>query len=103
MNSTDFGQQQHVLVTGGDGFWGRHVVRALAAHGAQDVFVPQRATYDLRQEADVARMVDDFPATLVIHLAATVGGIESKWPRDTLSFTVGRSLFRARSDRRSTP
>jgi GDP-L-fucose synthase len=75
MNSTDFWQQQRVLVTGGDGFLGRHVVRALAAHGAQNVFIPQRAAYDLRQEADVARMIDDFPATLVIHLAATVGGI----------------------------
>jgi GDP-L-fucose synthase len=31
--------------------------------------------YDLRQEADVVRLYAENPATMVIHLAATVGGI----------------------------
>ncbi|MCD4684535.1 MAG: GDP-L-fucose synthase [Anaerolineae bacterium] len=75
MSATDFWQQQRVLVTGGSGFLGRHVGREIEACGAQDVFIPERPAYDLRQEADVARMYRDFPATLVIHLAATVGGI----------------------------
>lgn len=75
MSAANFWSQQRVLVTGGNGFLGRHVVHELVARGAQDVFIPEHSTYDLRQEADVARLYHDFPATLVIHLAATVGGI----------------------------
>jgi GDP-L-fucose synthase len=64
-----------VIVTGGAGFLGSHLVTALKAHGARDVFVVRSATYDLRREADVHKLFADVKATLVIHLAAVVGGI----------------------------
>jgi GDP-L-fucose synthase len=64
-------------VTGGAGFLGRHIERALAARGvpAQAIFVPERRNYDLRSEAAVQRMYDDAQCDIVIHLAAVVGGI----------------------------
>jgi GDP-L-fucose synthase len=64
-----------VIVTGGSGFLGRHVVAACAKAGCRDVVVPRKATYDLTHEADVARMYADHRPDVVIHLAAVVGGI----------------------------
>jgi GDP-L-fucose synthase len=70
-----FWAEQSVIVTGGAGFLGRHVVSALHARGAKRVFVVRSAAYDLRHEADVQRLYQDVTATMVIHLAASVGGI----------------------------
>jgi GDP-L-fucose synthase len=63
-----------VLVTGGAGFLGSHVVERLRADGIDPV-VPRRSDYDLTVEADVARLFDEAEPELVIHLAAEVGGI----------------------------
>ncbi len=69
-------RRQVVMVTGGAGFLGRHVVAALESRSAAQIIVPRRAEYDLREQADVARLYADHPATtMVIHLAANVGGI----------------------------
>ncbi|MCS6870388.1 MAG: GDP-L-fucose synthase [Anaerolineae bacterium] len=70
-----FWSEQSVIVTGGAGFLGRHVVNALHERGAKRVFVVRSAEYDLRHEEDVRRLYRDVPATMVIHLAASVGGI----------------------------
>lgn len=72
---TAFWNSQNVIVTGGAGFLGRYVVDRLEARGAI-VFVPRSADYDLTRQCEVKRLYTDRPgATLVIHLAATVGGI----------------------------
>jgi GDP-L-fucose synthase len=63
-----------VLVTGGAGFLGSHVVERLQADGA-DVFVARRAEYELTDAANVRRLFADAQPELVIHLAAEVGGI----------------------------
>jgi len=71
-----FWREQVVIVTGGAGFLGRHVVEELRAKKAGDVIVPRSAQYDLRLAEDVERLYADHPAaTMVIHLAATAGGI----------------------------
>jgi GDP-L-fucose synthase len=63
-----------VLVTGGGGFLGSHLVERLEEAG-QDVVVARSADYDLTSMDDTARMFDDAAAELVFHLAAEVGGI----------------------------
>ena len=74
--SADFWADQVVIVTGGAGFLGRHVVEELRARGADYVIIVRSADYDLRQQASVARLYADHPAaSMVIHLAANVGGI----------------------------
>ena len=70
-----------VLVTGGAGFLGRHVVERLRRLGCPSVTVPRRAEYDLRDPAAVARVYDAARPTLVIHLAAAVGGIGANQER----------------------
>jgi len=63
-----------VMVTGGAGFLGRHVVGRLLERGA-DVFVPRSAHYDLREKAAIRRALRDGEPEVVVHLAAVVGGI----------------------------
>ena len=63
-----------VLVTGGGGFLGSHLVERLEREG-HDVFVARRADYDLTRYDDAERLFDDAQPELIFHLAAEVGGI----------------------------
>jgi GDP-L-fucose synthase len=63
-----------VLVTGGGGFLGSHLVERLEAEG-HDVLAPRSAAYDLTSMDDAARLFGEAEAELVFHLAAEVGGI----------------------------
>jgi GDP-L-fucose synthase len=63
-----------VLVTGGAGFLGSHVVERLEQGGA-DVVVPRSADYDLRREDDAIRLFENVQPEVVYHLAALAGGI----------------------------
>ena len=67
--------EQRVVVTGGAGFLGSHVVAALRRRGAAEVFVPMREEYDLRERAAILDLLTDARPTMIVHLAATVGGI----------------------------
>src|SRR5205823_1705519 len=68
-------RDERVLVTGGAGFVGRHVVRALRDRGAAEIVVPRSAEHDLRRRDQVLRLLGAAQPTLIIHLAARVGGI----------------------------
>ena len=70
-----FWTDKRVMVTGGGGFLGRHVVARLEEAGAGAIFVPRSADYDLRTQDGIDRALADSRANLVIHLAAVVGGI----------------------------
>ena len=63
-----------VLVTGGAGFLGSHIVDRYRERG-DEVFVPRSAEYDLRGRRDCNRLLADFQAELVVHAAVHGGGI----------------------------
>jgi len=64
-----------IVVTGGDGFLGRHLVAKLKERGCKDIFIPRIEDYDLVNMGAVKCLYDDAKPDIVIHLAAQVGGI----------------------------
>jgi GDP-L-fucose synthase len=66
---------ERIVVTGGAGFLGSYVVEALRARGAREIFVPRSKDYDLVRMDRVRALYRDARPTLVLHLAARVGGI----------------------------
>lgn len=65
-----------ILVTGGNGFLGKHLVeRLLYLDDEPSVFVSASATNDLRDRQEVKRLFETFQPDIVFHLAAKVGGI----------------------------
>ncbi len=64
-----------VLVTGGTGFLGKFVMAALQAQGATAIPISKRLGFDIRNEAEFQGALLIEKPDIVVHLAATVGGI----------------------------
>ena len=62
-----------IIVTGGNGFLGKAVTKSLSSEGR--VFALGSKEYDLRCTLETKRMYLDLEPNVVVHLAATVGGI----------------------------
>jgi GDP-L-fucose synthase len=76
-----FWSSQRVIVTGGGGFLGSHVVEQLRARGCTDICVVRRREYDLTREEAAQRLFREHPADIVLHLAGMVGGIGANQAR----------------------
>jgi GDP-L-fucose synthase len=68
-------RSQRVVVTGGSGFLGGAVVAKLQERGCGSIVVPRSREYDLRHESAIRSLYESTRPTMVIHLAAVVGGI----------------------------
>ncbi len=93
---SSFWLDRKVIVTGGAGFLGKFVVDKLRKRGAGDILVPRVEQYDLTDILAIRRLFDDagltdtpnrpkgfapVKKTIVIHLAALVGGIQANRER----------------------
>jgi GDP-L-fucose synthase len=74
LDMSDFWRARSVLVTGGSGFLGRVVVRSLIDRGAT-VAAPRSSEFDLTIPGAADAMLAAHRPSIVIHLAARVGGI----------------------------
>ena len=66
---------RRLLVTGGAGFLGKHVIKELEKKGCREIFIPRSKDYNLVKSEAVTRVYRDARPDVVIHLAAVVGGI----------------------------
>ena len=66
---------KRILVTGGSGLVGQHLLAELKARGATDVQAPRSGEFDIRKADDVAALFEKVRPQVVFNLAAKVGGI----------------------------
>jgi GDP-L-fucose synthase len=92
-----FWNKQRVVVTGGAGFLGSAVVRALEARSPAAIFVPRSRDYDLRRVEAARALLADHHPDVIIHMAAVVGGIGANRARPAEFFydnlMMGVQLF----------
>ncbi|MFA5039302.1 MAG: GDP-L-fucose synthase [Candidatus Omnitrophota bacterium] len=68
-------KKKRLLVTGGHGFLGSFLIKALQGRGCRDIFIPRSREYDLVRMDHVLKLHRDARPDIVFHLAARVGGI----------------------------
>src|SRR6185437_2193015 len=74
-NNKQFWSGKSVLITGGSGFLGTHLVAKMKDLGVKEIFVPRSSQYELRDKKYCKQVVKG--RDIIIHLAAKVGGIGS--------------------------
>ncbi len=68
-------KDKRITLTGGKGFLGKHLIKALQNKGYNHISIADLPEYNLIRIDDVKRLYEETKPDIVIHLAAKVGGI----------------------------
>ena len=68
---------KRIMITGGAGFLGSHVVEQLKEYQCADLIIPRSREYDLRDQRVCLELIKEKQPDIIIHLAASVGGIQA--------------------------
>lgn len=66
---------KRIVVTGGKGFLGTHLIRKLEQRGCRYISIADLPEFNLTKLEDIQKLYDEQKPDIVIHLAAKVGGI----------------------------
>lgn len=66
-------KNKRILLTGGAGFFGSHIIEELKKESPREIVVPIIEDYDLRYRENIRKVLEDID--IVIHAAGTVSGI----------------------------
>jgi len=66
---------KRIMVTGGSGFVGSHLVDQIRGHEPAEIIIPRSAQFDLTDARQTADLLATTKPDLIFHLAASVGGI----------------------------
>ena len=69
----DFWKDKRIVVTGGEGFLGKHLIKILKEKNPAEIIIPKHSEYDFTRLEDCDKITKN--ADIIIHLAAKVGGI----------------------------
>lgn len=97
----EFWKDKRVVITGGNGFLGKHLVEKIKDLKPKSIFVPEYPEYDLRRYEDCLKAAKG--ADVIIHLAANVGGIgyNREFPGTLFEDNILMSTFMMKAARES--
>ena len=96
---TDFWKNKSIVVTGGRGFLGSHLVKLIEKKNPKNIFIPGYPEYDLRRYEDCVKVAAK--GDVIIHLAANVGGIgyNRNFPGDLFDDNILMGTFMMKAAR----
>ena len=82
-----------IVITGGNGFLGQHLVTKLKSeYNIHDFDIIRSKQYDLSEQIQVRQMYKDLKPEIVLHMAAVVGGIGANQSNPGLYFYKNMSM-----------